>query len=186
MSSKILLFVLILGMSFQSNAQRYFTKTGKINFDATSKNSPEKIAAVNRTVTCVLDTKTGALQFAVLIKGFTFERALMEEHFNENYLESAKFPKAEFRGTITNNGVVTYGKDGIYNVTVAGKLTIHGVTKDVESAGKLQIKGDKIIASASFSAILADYNIDIPGVVSDKVAKSASIDIDCSLEPLKN
>lgn len=186
MISRILLFVLVLGMSFQSNAQRYFTKTGKINFDATSKNSPENIAAVNRTVTCVLDSKTGALQFAVLIKGFAFERALMEEHFNENYLESSKFPKAEFRGTITNNSSVNYGKDGVYNVTVTGKLTIHGVTKDVESAGKLQIKGDKITASANFSAVLADYGIAIPGVVSDKVAKTAAIDIDCSLEPLKN
>jgi hypothetical protein len=186
MLSRVLLFAIVLGVSFQVNAQRYFTKNGKINFDATTKGSPESIAAVNRTVTCVLDTKTAALQFAVLIKGFTFERALMEEHFNENYLESSKFPKAEFRGTITNNSAVNYAKDGTYPVTVAGKLTIHGVTKDVESPGKLQIQGGKVLATASFTVPLADYGIAIPGVVADKVAKNAKIDIDCSLEPLKN
>jgi hypothetical protein len=180
----LLLLLVVIGSNVQ--AQRFFTKSGKINFDATTKGSPENITAVNRTVTCVLDTKSGALQFAVLVKGFTFERALMEEHFNENYLESSKFPKAEFRGTISNNSAVNYDKEGTYPVTVAGKLTIHGVTKDVETTGKIQVQGGKVLATASFSAALADYSIAIPGVVADKVAKSAKIDIDCSLEPLKN
>ena len=186
MVSRILAFVVIISLSTQVNAQRYFTKSGKINFDATSKGSPENIVAVNRTVTCVLDTKTGAFQFAVLIKGFSFERALMEEHFNENYLESSKFPKAEFRGSVVNNSSINYEKDGSANVTVAGKLTIHGVTKDVETPGVLQIKNGKIVASAKFSVVLADYSVAIPTVVSDKVAKIAKIEVECSLEPLKN
>lgn len=186
MITRILACLMLIGLSTQVNAQRYFTKSGKINFDATSKGSPENIVAVNRTVTCVLDTKTAAFQFAVLIKGFSFERALMEEHFNENYLESSKFPKAEFRGTVVNNNSVNYAKDGSANVTVAGKLTIHGVTKDVETPGVLQIKNGKVVATANFSVVLADYGVAIPTVVSDKVAKIAKIEVECSLEPLKN
>ena len=167
-------------------AQKFFTKGGRIDFDATSSSSPEKIQAVNRTVTSVLDAANGNMQFAVLIKGFTFERALMQEHFNENYLESEKFPKAEFKGAIVNNSAVNYSKDGSYTVTVKGKLTIHGETRDVEAPGKLVVQGTKITATASFSVSLSDYKIAIPGVVADKVNKTAKIDVTCSLEPLKS
>jgi polyisoprenoid-binding protein YceI len=176
------LFVFTTG----SYAQRYFTKSGTISFDATTPASPEKIGGVNRTVVCVVDTKTSDIQFSVLVKGFVFEKALMEEHFNENYMETTKFPKAEFRGTITNNASVNYAKDGSYNVTVAGKLTLHGETKQVEAPGKIVVQGGKIIASSDFSVPLSDYKISIPGVVSDKVAKNAKITVTCSLEPLKN
>lgn len=168
-----------------SYGQRYFTKTAKINFDATSPSSPEKIEGVNRTATCVVDTKTGQLQFSVLMKGFEFERALMEEHFNENYVESSKFPKAEFKGNIVNNDAVNYAKDGSYPVTVKGKLTMHGETKDVETTGKLVIQAGKISAAADFSVLLSDYNVTIPGIVADKVSKTAKIGVSCSLEPLK-
>jgi hypothetical protein len=177
---------IILLSATAADAQKFFTKTGRIDFNATAPSSPEKIEAVNKTVTCVLDAASGAIQFAVLIKGFTFERALMQEHFNENYLESDKFPKAEFKGTITNNGSVNYTKDGEYTVTVKGKLTLHGETRDVESPGKITVKGGKISASASFSAVLGDYKVDVPALVSDKVSKTAKITVACSLEPLKS
>ncbi len=185
MKNYFVLAAAILLISFSAGAQKYFTKTGKISFDATTSSSPEKIEGINKTSTCVLDAKSGAIQFAVLMKGFLFERALMEEHFNENYVESNKFPKAEFKGTISNNEAVNYSKDGTYAVTVKGKLTMHGVTKDVETAGKLVVQGGKIQASATFNAALADYNVAIPGLVADKVAKTAKIGVDCSLEPLK-
>ena len=181
-----LLTFLFFGMVFAGQAQKFFTKGGRIDFDATSASSPEKIQAVNRTVTCVLDAATGNLQFAVLVKGFTFERALMQEHFNENYMESEKFPKADFKGAIVNNSAVNYGKDGSYAVTVKGKLTIHGETREVEAPGKLVIQGSKITATASFSVLLTDYKIAIPGVVADKLNKSAKIDVSCTLEPLKS
>lgn len=168
-----------------SSGQKYFTKTGKINFDATSPSSPEKVQGVNRTVTCVVDTKTGNIQFAVLMKGFEFERALMEEHFNENYVESDKFPKSEFKGAIDNNDKLDYTKDGSYNVTVKGKLTMHGETKDVEASGKLTIQNGKITATADFNVLLGDFKISIPGLVADKVSKTAKISVACSLEPLK-
>jgi len=110
----------------------------------------------------------------------------MQEHFNENYLESDKFPKAEFKGTITNNSTVNYAKDGDYTVTVKGKLTLHGETRDVESPGKISVKGGKVAATASFSAVLGDYKVDVPTLVSDKVGKTAKITVACTLEPLKS
>ena len=119
------IFILFI-LSFQAiQAQdKFFTKTGKINFNATAPSSPEKIEGVNKAVTCVIDIKTGNMQFAVLMKGFEFERALMEEHFNENYVESSKFPKTEFKGSVSNNATVNYTKDGVYPVKVKGKLEI--------------------------------------------------------------
>jgi len=164
---------------------KQFTKAGKINFDATVPKSPENIDAVNKSVVCVLDTKSGAMQFAVMMKGFEFDRALMMEHFNENYVESSKFPKAEFKGTITNNTAVNYSKDGSYPVKVKGKLTMHGETKDVDADGKITVSGGKVNATADFTVLFKDYKIDIPELVADKVSKTAKIKVDCTLEPLK-
>lgn len=183
---RILMLVLITASINSLQAQdKQFTKTGKINFDATVPKSPENIDGINKTVVCVLDTKSGAMQFVVMMKAFEFDRALMQEHFNENYAESDKFPKAEFKGNISNNAAVNYTKDGIYPVKVKGKLTMHGETKDVEADGKITVKAGKINAAADFSVILKDYKIEIPELVADKVARAAQIKVDCSLEPLK-
>jgi polyisoprenoid-binding protein YceI len=166
------------------NAQdRYFTKTGKIEFY--SKASLEDIEAKNKTVTAILDSKTGAFQFSVQMKGFEFEKALMQEHFNENYVESGKFPKAEFKGSVANNSTVNYAKDGSYNVTVKGKMTIHGVTKDVEAPGIIKVDGGKIEGKSTFNIQLSDYNISIPSVVKEKISNSIRITVDTKLEPLK-
>ena len=167
------------------NAQdRYFTKTGTIAFY--SKASLEDIEAKNKTVTAVLDTKSGAVQFSVQMKGFEFEKKLMQEHFNENYVESDKYPKADFKGSISNNSSVNYTKDGSYNVTVKGKLTIHGVTKDVTAPGTIKVSAGKIDASSTFNILLADYKISIPSVVKDKISNSIKITVDTKLEPLKS
>jgi polyisoprenoid-binding protein YceI len=164
---------------------KFYTKAGKIHFDPTSAKSPENVDAIHKSVICVLDTKTGNLQFSVLMKGFEFERALMQEHFNENYVESNKFPKAEFKGVITNNSTVNYAKDGVYPVKVSGKLTMHGETNTIETNGTVTIKSGKINTIAQFDILLADYKITIPQLVADKVAKKASIKVDCMLDALK-
>ena len=135
-------------------------------------------------MTAVLDTKSGALQFSLLMKGFTFEKALMEEHFNENYVESEKFPKSEFKGVVNNNAEINYSKDGTYTAKVKGSLTIHGITKQVETSGKIIMKDGKPTLKASFSVVLADYGVSVPTVVADKVSKNATIDLDCALEVL--
>jgi hypothetical protein len=162
---------------------KYFTKSGSISF--VSKGIIETITASHRSVTCVLDSKTGALQFAVLMKGFEFKKALMQEHFNENYVESDKYPKAEFRGQIVNNGDIAYAKDGVYNAHVKGKLTMHGQTKEVETDGKITVKNGKLLAVAKFDILMSDYGIDIPGPVQENMSNTVTITVNCTLEPLK-
>ncbi len=108
----------------------------------------------------------------------------MQEHFNENYIESDQFPKSEFKGIISNNSSVNYTTNGEYKVSVKGKLTMHGITKDVETTGSLTIKNGKIAANSVFTVLLADYKITIPGLVADKVSKTAKIVVNCLLDPL--
>ena len=163
---------------------KYFTKSGRINF--VSKAALENIDGNNKAVTCVLDTKTGNVQFAVLMKGFEFEKALMQEHFNENYVESHKYPKAEFKGQVVNNPEINYVKEGTYVVKVKGMLTMHGETKEVETVGNVVVKSGKLQAGAEFNILLSDFKIEIPKLVKDNVSNSVKIIVDCSLEPFKS
>lgn len=183
---KKLVLILAVFVTMTGFGQKYFTKNGQINFDATSPSSPEKIEGINRSATCVVDTKSGNMQFAALMKGFAFEKALMEEHFNENYVESEKYPKAEFKGEIKNSDKVDFTKDGNYTVKVKGKLTMHGVSKEVETDAKIIIQQGKIKATAELNVVLADYNISIPGLVADKVSKTAKITVSSLLELFKS
>ena len=179
-----LTFLLSTVIVFGQN--RVFTKNGKITFDATSASSPEVISGTNDKATSVIDLGTGAIQFAVLMKAFLFEKALMQEHFNENYVESDKFPKSEFKGQVSNMKDVNLEKDGTYKVNVKGKLTLHGVTKDVETTGTLTVKAGSVVAGKSeFIVQFADYNIEIPGLVKDKLDKEARIIAEMHYEPLK-
>lgn len=163
---------------------KYFTKSGTVSF--ITKGSAETVQANHRSVTCVLDSKSGALQFAVLMKGFEFKKALMQEHFNENYVESDKFPKAEFRGQIVNNSEIAYTKDGVYTAKVKGKLTMHGQTKDVESTGKVTVKGGKVQAISEFPILLSDYKINVPDLVKDNMSNTVTVTVNCTLDPLKS
>ncbi|NII24921.1 YceI family protein [Pseudoflavitalea sp. X16] len=163
---------------------KFFTKNGKISF--VSKGNIETITAKHKGITAVVDSKSGAVQFAVLMKGFEFAKALMQEHFNENYVESDKYPKADFKGQVTNNSEVNYAQDGSYNAKVKGTLTIHGVSKEVEVPGKITVKSGKPQLNADFNILLSDYNIKIPAVVKENISNTVTITVDCALEPLKN
>lgn len=171
----------MLALSGSAFAQKYMTRTARISFNATSPKSPDKVEAVNNEVASILDAKTGDFVFQVPVKSFKFERDLMQQHFNENYMESDKYPKATFKGKISNMADVNLAKDGAYKTTVTGELTIHGVTRTVSVPGTITVKGGSATASARFSVHLADYKIEIPSVVSDKVAKDANIVIDAAL-----
>jgi polyisoprenoid-binding protein YceI len=181
---KSILIILLFVTAVQAQ-DKWFTKSGKIVFDATVAKSPEQIAGVNKSVTCVMDTRSGNLQMAVLMKGFEFERALMQEHFNENYVESNQFPKTVFKGMIQDNASVNYAKNGIYPVHVKGALTMHGQTHEVNAEGKISIQSGAIQLTSVFEVSLSEYGIDIPQLVADKVAKNARISVDCLLAPLK-
>lgn len=181
----LIAFLALLTAGVQAQ-NRYFTKTGKVYFDATTASSPEKIEGTNEKATSVVDAGSGAMEFAVLLKAFAFERALMQEHFNENYVESDKYPKSTFKGNVTNMKDVNLSKDGTYPVKVKGQMTLHGVTKEVEADGTLTVKGGAIISGKSnFKILLSDFNIVIPNLVKDKVANQATIKVDVNYEPLK-
>lgn len=164
--------------------EKYYTKGGKIRFF--SKTNVEDIDASNKSAVCILDSKTGDLQFAVLMKGFEFKKALMQEHFNKDYVESDKFPKAEFKGQITNNGEIKYTADGTYTANAKGKLTIHGVTKDIETTGTISVKTGKITTASTFNIQLPDYNIKVPGFTRSQISDNIKITVDCPLDILKN
>jgi YceI-like domain len=159
------------------------TKNGQISFF--SKTPLENIDAVNNEASSILNTQTGDLVYAVLIKGFHFERALMEDHFNENYMESSKIPKSTFKGKISNLATVDFKKDGTYAVTADGDLTIHGVTKKLSIRGTIVVKSGKIQVLSKFTIKAKDYNIKIPAVVANKIAETIVISIDCKYESKK-
>jgi polyisoprenoid-binding protein YceI len=179
--------VLVLGFLILATAakaqDKFYTKAGKIDFYS---NAPlEDITAKNKSVVCLLDTKTGTVQFSVLIKGFEFENEEMQDHFNEDYMESDQFPKAEFKGQIINNPSINYAKPGTYPAQVKGKLTLHGVTKEVQTNGTVKVDGNNLKAASTFTIQVADYNIKIPSLVKDKIAKTVKIVVDTKLDALK-
>lgn len=180
---RFLVFVSVLFFCNTLHAQKYFTRTGNIVF---SSDAPmEKIEASNQKATSVMDISTGKMEFAVLIKAFQFEKALMQEHFNENYMESDKFPKAIFKGGILDISKVDFSNDGTYPVKVKGNLTIHGETNEVETEGVIVIKDGKISASSTFEVAVADYKIAIPKVVRDNIAKIVAITVNIDYELFK-
>ncbi len=184
MSRTILIIVFAFINSVSLIAQeRYFTKTGTISF--TAGTPLEDIDALNKSVTSVIDITTGQIEFAVLLKGFEFKRALMQEHFNENYVESEKFPKSTFKGKITDASAINFKKDGSYPATVKGTLEIHGVKKEVETKGTIKVAGGVISSESTFKILLEDYAIKIPGAVKDKISPTVEIKTDCMYKPLE-
>ena len=179
----MLVFSVLISAIILKAQDKYYTKSGSISFY--SKTPLEDIEAEHKSAVCVLDTKSGTLQFTVLIKGFEFENEEMQDHFNEDYLESNKYPKAEFKGQILNNSSVNYTKPNSYPVNLKGQLTIHGVTKEVQTTGTIKVAADGLIATSSFVIKVADYNIKIPSLVEDKEAKTVKIIVDTKLIPLK-
>lgn len=176
MKNKIMCLALFLAFSLTVTAQnRYFTKTGHIDFF--SHTAIEDIKGVNDQVTSFLDMATGDMVFSVLNRSFQFAKPLMQEHFNENYMESEKFPKGSFDGKITDLKSIDFEKSGKYPVKVSGKLTIHGVTKDIEAAAVLTIDKDKINGESVFPINPEDYGIKIPGVVRQNIAESMKVTV---------
>jgi hypothetical protein len=180
MKKTLFILSLIIFVTGAVSAQKYITKVGTIKF---SSDTPmEKIEATNRQVNSALDFGNGNFVFKVLIRGFEFEKALMQEHFNENYMESEKFPNSTFSGKITNIKDVNPSKDGVYKVTAEGDLTMHGVTNKVKVSGNIEIKGNRATGKASFSVAPKDYNIAIPKAVVKNIAESIQVDVVVNLD----
>jgi polyisoprenoid-binding protein YceI len=179
----IILALAFLFLTTSVDAQKFYTKSGKISFY--SSTSVEDIEATNRSVVAMVDTKSGDIQFVVLMKGFSFKKALMQEHFNKDYVESHKFPKAEFKGTVTNNGGIKYSESGAYSVTVKGTLTIHGQSQPIEASGKIVVSDTGLQLSSTFNVKIADYNISVPRIYRDNISSTIKVTVDCKLDALK-
>jgi hypothetical protein len=178
---------LLLGISFfflAANGQKFMTKNGYIGFF--SHTPVEDIKADNNQTAGVLDISTGELVFQVLIKSFHFEKALMEEHFNENYLESDKFPKSTFKGKITNLSAVDFTKPGKYDVNVEGDLNMHDVTNKISVKGTVEVVTGGINANSKFNIVPENYKINIPGVVRDNIAKTLEVTVSMKYAPVES
>ncbi len=168
----------LMSLANSATAQKFYTKNATFSFDGTADKSPESIKASCNTSTVVVDAASGKVEASVQMKGFHFKNALMESHFNENYMQSAKFPKATFNGAIEGWKAEFLKKDGAVNVIMKGTMTMHGVTKNVEIRGVVTVKGGAIVGgTASFSVVLADYQIDIPAQNLNTISKKVKIEI---------
>ncbi len=178
------ILVLVIGLvSSKGYSQKYMTKNGFIKFY--SETPIETIQADNRQVNSALDIQTGDFVFKILMKSFVFEKALMQEHFNENYVESDKFPNATFQGKVAGISGIDLTREGIYEVTVEGDLTIHGVTRKITEKGTFTVKaGDKIHGASKFMVKPADYDIKIPSTVMKNIAETLEVTVDIELSKI--
>jgi polyisoprenoid-binding protein YceI len=170
---KLLLCLIIIITYGVAQSQILMTKNATISFH--SHTFLENIDAVNDKVMAVIDGNKKNIAFSLLMKQFDFPKKLMQTHFNENYVESDKYPKATFSGSYTENADLT--KDGTYALKVTGKLTIHGVTREVQIPATLTVKGSSISGTTTFKLNPKDYNIDIPFIVRDKIEKENTVKV---------
>jgi polyisoprenoid-binding protein YceI len=176
------LLLAVAGVEAARAQSKYLTKTGRVTFFSASP--IEDIEAQNQQAAAVVDVAAGQLAFSVPIKGFVFKRTLMQEHFNENYMESDKFPKATFSGKISGLSMATLPTTGQQKVQVEGDLNIHGVTHHITVPGTVELKDKQLQAFAMFAVAPADYNIEIPFLVRDHIAKVVTIKVALACDPV--
>lgn len=177
---KSLLLCLLFAAAVVSAQEKMITKSGKVTFEA-SVPSFEEVKATNASSTFVLNPATGEIASLALMKGFRFKVALMEEHFNENYIESDKYPKATFKGKIENfdaTALTATAKD----YTIKGKLELHGKSKDISMPAKIRKTDAGIEIISNFSVNSDDFAIAIPSVVKSKVSNKVHVRSECILK----
>ncbi|NAS30297.1 YceI family protein [Flavobacteriaceae bacterium R38] len=180
MKKLITLTLLCLSVQFISAQDKYFTKTGTIDFEA-SVPSFEEVKASNKNTTAILNSENGEIASLVLVKGFRFKNALMEEHFNENYMESSKFSKATFKGTIEGfsfDGLTE--SDKTYRLN--GTLNVRGKDKKISTDIVLNKKNGIVKMVADFLVAPEDFDIKIPKLVGNKIAKEIMLSLDFDLK----
>lgn len=161
---------------------KYLTREGVVSFFSSS--IMEDIEARSQQTSAVLDLPTQQLAFTIPIKSFQFKRTLMQEHFNENYLESDRYPKATFTGKLTALNLEALRAGGPQPVMADGNLTIHGVTQHMQVPGTLELKNGRLLVAADFSVAPADYKIEIPALVRDHIAKIVRVRVALSCDPV--
>jgi hypothetical protein len=160
-------------------AQKLTTEKGQVSFfsDATI----EDIEAVNTVVGSMYNVSTGEIVYILKIRDFVFPKALMREHFNEKYMESEKFPKATFQGKVSGYDPAATGSQ---KVKASGKLSIHGVTREIDVPGTMENINGRVQLKSRFMLKLADYNVKIPTIVWQNIAEQVEVRIDFTYKPL--
>ena len=181
---KIILTIFIAIVIVQTtNAQQYYTRNGYVKFF--SATPLENIEAINNQASCIIDLNSGEVVSKILMKAFEFEKALMQEHFNENYIESDKYPLAVFKAKINNLNENVLLKGDKQPVELAGDLTIHNITHQVTINGTLSKSADGYLATSTFIVKPADYDIKVPNAVKDHIAKEVEVSLHFNLVELK-
>jgi polyisoprenoid-binding protein YceI len=182
MKRNLVIITILLAAISAYGQGKYLTKEGYIKFY--SHTAIEDITAENNEVAGIIDAETGEVVINVRMTAFQFEKKLMQEHFNENYVESEKYPKAVFKGMITNNGLVNYKLQGYYNVTVEGEMTIHGESNPVRTNGTIEVTEKGIVASTKFMLNPENYGVKIPRLVRKNIAEEMEITVDMDFKPM--
>jgi polyisoprenoid-binding protein YceI len=171
--------VALCSITFTGFSQKYTAEKAFISFF--SDGAIEDIAAENTKTVSLFNASTGEVVFSIPIKEFEFDKSLMKEHFNEKYMDTEKFPKSTFQGKIS--GFQADGK-GAQEVTASGKLSMHGVTQEVQIPGTLELVADKIVMKSKFIVKLADYKIEIPKLLWQNIAEQVEVKIEFTYKPL--
>lgn len=166
-------FFLLLFLTSTIAQEKVVTKTGKIIFEA-SVPSFEEVKAQNDGVTCLLNTKTGEISSLAMVKEFRFKLALMEEHFNDNYIESNRYPKSTFKGKIENFDA-TKLTDTYQEYYIKGKIELHGITKKITITAQIKKNSSGIKINSKFVLNSNDFEIKIPSVVKNKVSNTVLV-----------
>jgi len=173
-----IIFCISILLSSAFSKDLYMTRSGIIDFF--SSTPIEDIKAINNQVSCVLNKETGQFAFQVPIKAFTFKNALMQEHFNESYLESDIYPKAIFKGDITDWDNVKLSEDSL-KILIEGDLTIHGIKNKIKQSGKIWVSSGIIYGESTFSVKLVDYQVKVPKIVREKIAEVIKVNVKVKL-----
>lgn len=179
MKKNVFITILLLVTVNVLHAQLYFTTTGFAGFY--SKTPFEDIKAENNQVYAVIDPAKKSIAFSMLLNGFVFTKELMQEHFNENYVESDKYPKATFTGTFSDNIDIT--KPGENTIHVSGTITMHGASKPFTTTATLSMNNGLLTGKASFQLVPGDFNINIPSLVRNKIAEKIDVQLTVNCKP---
>jgi len=171
-----------IGLGLSVFGQKFLTRTGTIQFF--SETDIENIEAINNQVSSVINIDNGEMAFTLLLKAFAFEKALMQEHFNEKYVESEKFPKSSFKGSIVDFSSSDLSKTP-KEYSVKGDLTIHGITKKIEVKMTLIVNSEnQIIGTSIFTIKLEDYDIKVPSAVRSQISETIEINVKLDYEKM--
>ena len=176
---KRILVIALLGITLQGFSQKYTAEKSFISFF--SDGAIEDIAAENLKAATLFNTSTGDIVFSIPIEEFAFDKSLMKEHFNEKYMETEKFPKATFQGKVVG---FQMDKKGEQQATASGKLTMHGITHDVEIPGTVEVVDGKILLKSKFVVKLADYKIEIPKLLWQNIAEQVEVKVEFTYKPI--